>query len=67
MEKKVIVITGATGGIGREMVKHFEQKNLDSQKNISPGRLQNRFLVRNRGVRGQITDNKNRMQFSPAP
>ncbi len=28
MEKKVIVITGATGGIGREMVKHFEQKNV---------------------------------------
>lgn len=26
MEKKVIVITGATGGIGRELVRHFEQQ-----------------------------------------
>ncbi|MEN9977684.1 MAG: hypothetical protein RLZZ569_309 [Bacteroidota bacterium] len=28
MERKVIVITGATGGLGSEMVKHFEQKNV---------------------------------------
>jgi NAD(P)-dependent dehydrogenase (short-subunit alcohol dehydrogenase family) len=28
MERKVIVITGATGGLGREMVKHFEQQNV---------------------------------------
>jgi len=28
MERKVIVITGATGGLGSEMVKHFEQQNV---------------------------------------
>lgn len=28
MEQKVIVITGATGGLGKEMVKHFETKNV---------------------------------------
>ena len=28
MEKKVIVITGATGGLGREMVKHFEKQDV---------------------------------------
>ena len=28
MERKVIVITGATGGRGSEMVKHFEQQNV---------------------------------------
>lgn len=28
MEKKVIVITGATGGLGSAMVKHFETQNV---------------------------------------
>lgn len=28
MEQKVIVITGATGGLGRALVKHFEQQNV---------------------------------------
>ena len=28
MERKVIVITGATGGLGKAMVKHFEQQNV---------------------------------------
>jgi NAD(P)-dependent dehydrogenase (short-subunit alcohol dehydrogenase family) len=28
MEKKIIMITGATGGLGREMVKHFEQQDV---------------------------------------
>lgn len=28
MEQKVILITGATGGLGRAMVKHFEQQNV---------------------------------------
>ena len=27
MEKKVIVITGATGGLGRQMVSHFEKRD----------------------------------------
>lgn len=28
MEKKVIVITGATGGLGTQMVKHFEKQDV---------------------------------------
>jgi NAD(P)-dependent dehydrogenase (short-subunit alcohol dehydrogenase family) len=28
MERKVIVITGATGGLGSAMVKHFEKQNV---------------------------------------
>jgi NAD(P)-dependent dehydrogenase (short-subunit alcohol dehydrogenase family) len=28
MDSKVIVITGATGGLGKAMVKHFEQQNV---------------------------------------
>jgi NAD(P)-dependent dehydrogenase (short-subunit alcohol dehydrogenase family) len=28
MEQKVIVITGATGGLGRALVKHFEHQNV---------------------------------------